>query len=396
MIRLLNFQLRLQNPITGSILYPPVRTFSTVDSLPFENAPSASIEVLSSTTLSDLRTVSLVEYDDIVRLRGAIRYHPDDTPVFVDVFEGRVQNMAKNTGSGNTVNLECVGHLAEAFKNLQKYNYSWYEANIKDVLAYVAAQGHKLGRIEYDASLIDSTTVYDYNIEDSQVMLSDVLQDLEKLSAYTKFFSTKQVYDKWGTLQNCYLTWQPIATTPTTIYKVAEGSTRLISADVTVIGEDVVTYRYVRGGTNDYNEQYKGEAVDALAIAKYGPRESLDSYTWIKSDYTCAEIAYRQLQVSKEPSVSIQVVLEGTLDARIGQLVSLNLTSLDIKGVLVNGNYPVLRVQQQLNEAGEFTTTLDLNRLKPDENLYRFGVTKQVQNCTKNQRKSQAAVIAHD
>lgn len=395
MIRILDFQLRLQNPVTGSILYPPVRTFSTVDALPFENAPSATIEVLSSSTLSELRTVSLVEYDDIVRLRGAIRYHPDDTPVFVDLFEGRVQNMQKNTGSGNTVNLECVGHIAETFKNLQKYTYSWYSADIKDVLAYVANQGHKLGRIEYDASLIDSTIVNDYKIEDSQVMLADVLQDLEKLSAYQKFFSTKQIYDKWGTLQHCYLTWKPIDTIPTTIYKVQEGTTRLISADVTIIGEDVVTYRYVRGGTNEYNEQYKGEASDPLAIAKYGPKESIDTYVWIKSNNTCSEIAGGQLQVSKEPSLSIQVILEGTLDARLGQLLSVDFKSLDIKGVVVNGNYPVLKVQQQLNDAGEFTTTLDLNHIKPDENLYRFSVTKQVQICAKNQRKTQAAEIPH-
>jgi hypothetical protein len=396
MIRLIDFQLRLQNPVTGAILYPPVRTFSTVDSLPFDNAPSASIEVLSSSTLSDLRTVSLVEYDDIVRLRGAIRYHPDDTPVFVDLFEGRVQNMGKNTGSGNTVNLDCVGHISEAFKNLQKYTYDWYGTDIKTILSYVANQGHKLGRIEYDPAYITSSGPYDYNIEEYQVMLSDILQDLEKLASYGYFFSTKQIYDKWGTLLNCYLSWEPLATTPTTIYKINEGSNRLISADVTVIGEDVVTYRYVRGGTNEYNEQYKGEATDALAIAKYGPKESIDSYTWIKSDYTCGEIARGQLQASKEPAISIQVVLEGTLDAKKGQLVSVDLQSLDIKGVSVNGNYPVLKVQQALTDSGEFTTTLDLNHITPDENLYRFGVTKQVQNCAKNQRKSQAAPIAHD
>lgn len=396
MIRIQDFQLRLQNPVTGSVLYPPVRTFSTVDALPFENSPSASIEVLSSTTLSDLRTVSLVEFDDIVRLRGAIRYHPDDTPVFVDIFEGRVQNMAKNTGSGNTVNLECVGHISETFKNLQKYNYTWYETDIKDILTYIANQGHRLGRIEYDPALISSTMIYDYNIEEYQVTLADVLQDFEKLAAYEKFFSTKQVYDKWGTLQHCYLTWEPIATVPTTIFKVKEGTNRLISADVTVIGEDVVTYRYVRGGVNNYNEQYKGESSDALAIAKYGPRESIDTYTWIKNNYTCGEIAYGQLQVSKEPSISIQVVLEGTLDAKLGQLVSVDLQSLDIKGVSVNGNYPVLKVQQQLNDSGEFTTTLDLNHIKPDENLYRFSVTKQVQTCAKNQRKTQAAELPHN
>lgn len=395
MIRLLDFQLRLQNPITGSILYPPVRTFSTVDSLPFENAPSASIEVLSSTTLTDLRTVSLVEYDDIVRLRGAIRYHPDDIPVFVDIFEGRVQNMSKNTGSGNSVTLDCVGHIAEAFNILQKYTYTWVNVDLKTILGYIALQGHKLGRIEYDASLIDPTPGYDYNIEEYQAMLSNVLQDFEKLSAFQKHFTTKQIYDKWGTLQHCYLSWQPIGTVPT-IYKIKEGSNRLLSADITLIGEDVVTYRYVRGGVDANNIQYKGEAADALAIAKYGPRESIDSFTWVKNDYTCVEIAYGQLQVSKEPSIAIQVILEGTLDAKIGQLVSVDLASLDIKGVVINGNYPVMRVQQQLNESGDFTTTLDLNHVKPDENTYRYSVTKKVLTCAQNQWRTPMLEPAHD
>lgn len=394
MIRILDFQLRLQKPDTGAILYPPVKSFSTVDSLPFENSPSASIQVLSSSTLSDLQTVSLVEFDDIVKLQGGIRYHPDDTIVYADLFEGRVQNMSKATDDGNSVSLECVGHISEAFKILQKYDKAWTTAtNIQDILAYINTQGYKLGRIEYNVADIESTVISEYEIEAYQLNLSDVLQDMEKLASYLKYFGTRQVYDKWGTLQYCYLTWKSIPTVPTQIYKVEEGTNRLISASVDVIGEDVATFRYVRGGTNDSNVQYAGDYGDSVAIAKYGPRDGIDTFTWVKSNTLCTTIATALVADSKDPYISIQAVLEGTLDAHIGDLVPVKFESLDIKGVTIDGNYPVMRVQHGLNEQGEFTTTLDLNKIKPDENLYRYSVTKQVKTCTVNQRLTQAAVI---
>lgn len=387
MIRIVDFDLRLQNPGTGAILHPPVQTFSAVDSLPFESAPSASIQVLSSSTLSDLQAVSLVEYNDIVRLQACIKYHPDDYPAYTDIFEGKVQNMSKETGSGNTVSLECVGHIAETFKNLQKYTMTWTSTNIQTILSYINTQGNKFGRLEYDVANIESTTIPEYEIKAYQLNLSDVLKGLEELVSQKKFFGTRQVYDKWGTLQHSYLTWQSIPVVPTQIYKVEEGSNRLISASVDVIGEDVATYIYIRGDTNDDTKvQYAGSASDPVAVAKYGIRDDVDTYTWIESNSLCDEVAKAKVATTKEPVVSIQAVLEGTLDAHKGDLVSVKFSSLDIKGVKIDGNYPVMKVQQSLNEQGEFTTTLDLNRIKPDENYYRYSVTKQVQTCTVNQR----------
>lgn len=386
MIKIWDYELRVQKT-DGSIRYPPIISFSSIDSIPFENAPEASIQVVSSNTLTDVQNVSLIEFDDIVRLRGCGRFDRKETPVFVDLFEGRVQNIHKATVDGNTVSLECVGHLNEAFETLETFDHTWTDSDVKTILQTLMAEGHKLSRVEFsDTDIQAGVTIPECNVTAEQMYLSDVLQESETISGKRWFFDTRQVYSGFGLLLHSYLCWQPLPTTATQKYKVVEGSNRLISATVDVVGEDVKTYRYVRGGTSDAGVQYHGDASDSVAVSVYGPRYGTDTFTWVESDSLCLEIAKGLVADSKDPYISIQAVLEGTLDAHKGDLVPVDFTSLDIKGVTISGNYTAAKVQQRLNENGGFTTTLDLGRTKLDEHeyLYKY-VTKVAKTAYKNQ-----------
>lgn len=386
MMKILDYELRIQKT-DGSIHYPPVKSFSTVDSIPFENAPEASIQVISSNTLTEIQTVSLIEFDDIVRLRGCSRFHRYETPVFVDIFEGRVQNIHKDTVDGNTASLECVGHLNEAFETLETFNHAWTDSDVKTILQTLMGEGTKLNRVEFsDTDIIAGVAIPECNVTAEQMYLSDVLQECETVSGKKWFFDTRQEYSGFGVLLHSYLSWKHLPETATQKYSVVEGSNRLISATVDVVGEDVKTFRYVRGGTNDEGVQYHGDASDSVAVSLYGPRYGTDTFTWVESDSLCLEIATGLVEESKYPYISIQVVLEGTVDAHKGDLVPVNFTSLDIKGVTISGNYTAAKIQHQLNESGEFTTTLDLGRTKLDEHeyLYKY-VTKIAKTAYKNQ-----------
>jgi len=389
MIRIADFQVQIQKPLTGEIFHPPVKSFSTIDSLPLGNAPEATIRVISSSNLNPLQTVSLVEFDDIVRLQGAIRYSEGETPVWVDIFEGRVQNQSKTYGDGNTVSLECVGHIAETFETLQRFDHVWANTDARTIIATLSGEGHQLGRIVYSEADIETGLVIpDYNIEAYQVYLADVMQDFEKLSGYKRYFSVRSSYDLYGSLLQTVLVFKSFPTVATEIYKVIEGTSRLISATVDVVGEDVKTYRYVNGGTDESGNQYNGGASDLSAVALYGPRDDVDTFTWVKSTSLCIEIAEGLLSDSKVPAVVIAVTLEGTLDAKLGDLVTVQVDSLDIKGVIISGEYTVFKVSHQLTEKGNFTTSLNLGGIKKDENDYLFlNVTKKVNTCYKNQSK---------
>lgn len=390
MIRIADFQLKIQKQLTGEIFHPPIRSFSTIDSLPLENSPEATINIISSSNLNPLQTTSLVEFDDIVRLQGSIRYSVDETPVWIDIFEGRVQNQSKTYGDGNTVSLDCVGHVSEAFEMLQCFDHTWTDTDAKVIIATISAEGHKLGRVEYSADDIETGLVIPtYNIESYQVFLSDVLQDIEKLSGYKRFFSVRSSYDSYGSLLKTVLVFKQFSTIPTEIYKVVEGTARLISATFDVVGEDVKTFRYVRGGTDATGVQYTGDAADAVAVATYGPRYEMDTFTWVKSNSLCIEIAKGLVSDSSAPTITGNVTLEGTLDAKVGDLVTVQVDSLDIKGVTISGNYTVYKVVHQLTERGDFTTKLDVGGIKKDENDYLFrNVTKKVNICYKNQSKT--------
>lgn len=388
MIRMYEYLARIQKP-TGEIYYPPVISFSTVDSLPFQNSPEASIEVIANENLSGIQSMTSIEFDDIIRLQVSIKYHPKDIPVYVNLFEGKVQNISKKCGDVDTITLQCVGHIYEVFDTLEIFEHTWTTSiDAKTIIQTLMEESHKLSRVEYDSAYIDSGVMLsEFNVEAEKMFLYQALQKIEEVSGYTKYFDTIQTYSRWGILQNIYLTFHDISSTLTRKYQIIEGTNELLSASVEAVGEDVKTFRYVKGGTDESTgTQYKGDVSDSLAVAKYGPRYGLDTFSWIMSDSLCQEVAQGLLEESKKPYVSIQCTLEGTPDAKKGDLVKVDFSTLDLKGVSASGNYNVMKVQHVLSEDGGYTTVLDLNRITMDPTEYTIKyITEKLKNCAINQ-----------
>lgn len=384
MIRLIDFQVVIEKRDTHDKYYPQVITFNTEDDLPFSKEPSASIVIASSTNLNDVKTASIIEYDDIIRLRAAERFNVLERQVWVDLFEGRVQNQSKNFGTDVNMTLTCVGHITEAKDKLLVANHSYTNIDATSILHGLVST--RLERIIYDTNYTESgITVSEYSIAAQQSYLFDVFQEMEKVSGYKWMIDVAPKYFSGGNLEKCCLVWKPLATTATKQYAAIEGTPRLISATFDVVGEDVKNYRYVRGGTDTDNNQYSSSASDADSISEYGERDRIDTYSWVKSTARCAQLASGLLTDSKLPYVAGEIVLEGTLDAHKGDLVTVKIPSLAIKNTEINGDYTVSSVKQNFTGSA-FTTTLNVGRIKKTEYDYiNQRLTQQLYTAYKNQ-----------
>jgi hypothetical protein len=387
MIRIIDVRLIIEKYDTHEKYYPKVVRFDCVDEYPFTNVPQATIEIIPNSSSGNPESVSHVEFDDIVRLQISIRYYRNEKHLWVDLFEGRIENQSKELSRNNTIQLNCVGHLVESQYALLTADKTYTNVDATVILQELVSS--RLSRIAYSSTHAESGLIIpEYNAKAQQVYMSDVFAEMEKVSGYKRIIDVKPTYTAGGNLSTCYLTWKQFSTTPTDKYKAIEGTNRLLSATFDVIGEEVRTFRYVKGGTDAAtNTQYSGNASDAAAIAKYGNRYAVDTFAWIKSNSLCTTIASGLVTDSKLPYVAGQVVLEGTPDAKKGDLVTVKIPSLEVNGLSVSGNYAVHRVRHALTEQG-YKTTLDLEKIKKNEYDYIMkNITQKVNTCYKNQVK---------
>lgn len=385
MIRLIDFKTIIEKTGTHEKYYPHVVSFNTVDSLPLTSPHSLKLVVMPPSNLSGVQSVSLVEFDDIIRLQACVRFHVLEKPVWVDIFEGRIQNPSKTLGTSLDINFDCVGHLTAAFDALCAEDKAFTNVDATAILSYICTIPGMERISYYTGSVETGTTVTEFNLKKETSYAIDGLKDLEKLSGYTKMIGIDPKYTSSGDLITCNVTWNTLSMTPVESYKIIEGSPRLLSASFDIVGEDVKNYRFVKGGTNTTGTQYAGKASDSVSIAKYGYRFASDQYGWIESDSLCNSIAHGLLQDSNEPYVAGQTVLEFTPDAKIGDLVQVKIPSLEIRGNQVEGNYTVYRVSHSYS-GGQARTTLDLGRIKKNEYDYIAGrLTQIIQIAYKNQ-----------
>jgi hypothetical protein len=383
MIRIINFRLIIEKFDTHEKYYPKVVSFDTADDSPLSNAPSATIIIIPTSNLYDVATVSLVEFDDIVRLQVSTKFHVLEKNVWVDIFEGRVQNQSKMLGESNEVELSCVGHIIEAFHKSIHVDFTYTNVDASILLQAMAAN---TVRIDYNANYIHTTlAVEEFNQVAKQNFVIDTYKEIEKLSGYSTMIDVVPVYNSARNLQTCYTRWRGLSTTATEQYAVIEGTSRLISGSFDIVGEDVKNYRYVMGKNDDNGVQYAGGGYDSASVALYGTRDQVDTFSWVKTDKLCAAIAVGLAKDSGMPYTAGQVVLEGTPDAHVGDLVNVKIPSLEVNGVEINGTYTVYRVVHSFS-GEEFQTTLDLGRIKKTEYDYLYkNITAVLQTAYKNQ-----------
>ena len=384
MIRLIDFQCKIEKFDTHEIYSPQVLGFNVIDSLPLTNAPSCTIKIAAKKRINDVMAVSQVEFDDIIRLQASVRFNVLEKHVWVDIFEGRVQNISKEFSTKSDIEFSCVGHITAAFDALIKDDRTYTGLDAKDILASLTTA--YTFRLVYNSNYVESgLAVTQYNSQKEQNFLIDAYQEMEKLSGYKRMIDVKPTYTASGKLHTVYLRWRKLPATPTKQYAIIEGTPRLRSASFDVIGEDVKNYRYVKGGMDAEGVQYSGSAVNSGSISKYSSRYVVDVFSWILSKTLCREIATGLTEESGEPYTAGQVILEGTIDAHIGDLVTVNIPSIEISGAEINGNYTVYRVNHVFT-GDDFYTVLDLGRIKKSEYDYMFkNFTQIIKTCYKNQ-----------
>ncbi|MDD4588873.1 MAG: hypothetical protein PHG06_00390 [Parabacteroides sp.] len=385
MIRIINFRLVIEKFDTHEKYYPRVVSFDTIDSYPLTDAPSATIKMISTSNLDDVSTVSQVEFDDIVRLQASARYNVLEKNVWVNIFEGRVQNQSKEYGENNEIELSCVGHIIEAYNKSIHVDFTYNNVDASILLQAMAAN---TVRIDYNASYVQTAlAVTEFNQVAKQNFVIDTYKEIEKLSGYRQMIDVVPVYSSAGNLQVCYTRWRNFSSTPTKQYAVIAGTPRLISASFDIVGEEVYNYRYIQGGEDTNGVQCEGSAYNTDSVKLYGTRDKIDTFSWIKTNQLCNAIAAGLVIDSGVPYVAGQAVLEGTIDAHIGDLVNVKIASLEVNGVEINGYYTVYRVAHSFS-GEQFTTTLDLGRIKKNEYDYiSMSLTQILKTCYKNQSK---------
>ena len=385
MIRIINSRVVIEKHDTHNKYYPQVISFSTVDEYPLSNSPSATIKIIQSSNLNGVATVSHVEFDDIVRLQVSTKYHPQEKDVWVTIFHGRVQNQSKTWGTNNDIEFECNGYINEAFYKIITVDTTW--ANV-DATVILQAVDSYMSRVKYNSNYaVSGQLVAEYNVSTDQNFIVDIYKEMEKLSGYKRKIGVEPVYDAAGNLQTCYLRWEPISSTATTKYAIREGTPRIISATFDVVGDDVFNFYHMHGGNNSAGSPYAGSAQNLESVTEYDARHKSETNTWIKSNQLCTNIAQVLADDNALPYIAGQVVLEGTPDAQVGDMVTVYIPSIEAKGAQIDGVYTVYRVVHSFSK-GAFTTTLDLGRIKKTGYDYiAKSLTQVIQTCYKNQIK---------
>lgn len=385
MIRIIDFRCLIEQHDTHEVYYPKVIGFNCVDDFPLNSAPSATITIQPNANQYNVEAVTHVGFDDIIQLQVAIRYSLIDKNVWFTIFHGRVQNQSKKFGTSNEIELTCVGHIQEAFDALMLEDKTYPAGDAADILKDLC--NNKLTRIKYDANFVEiGVRLSAYNMQAQQNYVSDAFKEMEKVCGNSWKIGIEPFYYDTGVLDTCYLTWDQLSEDPTPQYAAIAGTPRLISATFNVMGEDVKTVRYVRGDTvNDV--QYSGSATDSQAVALYGARYQVDTYTWIESNALCTTLAVGLVNDSKYPYISGQVELEGTPDAKVGDLVIVKIPQLDVNENEIDGVYTATKVTQSYSN-GQYKTLIDLNKNMKNEYSYiSQQLTKVLNVCYKNQAR---------
>lgn len=335
--------------------YLPVVSATTDDVYPF-SIPTAEIEVLANNGKVDYAANLII--DNIVRLQVTVRYSPFEKPVWYDLFEGRILTTNANFGTKQTVSLVCVGHIAESGYTLIEEAKTWATAtDLKDILSYFSQLFSRTSVSIQNATGITSP----YSTKSCQKYMKDLFMDAEKLTGYNWFFKAKGIYNSSNIITGVNITFNQFATVPTTLYKVIQGTPRLISARFDSDGQELYNNIIEFGNTPSGGTQYKGTAPDSTAIARYGKRTLTNTDTGFESNDICASFANKLLPKFKDPRASGTVVLMGTPKASIGDLVTVNIKNADIEGNPINRNMTVYKVHHEIG-FDSFRTTLDLGK----------------------------------
>jgi hypothetical protein len=372
MFFLVENRLKVQRNKGKDIYYIPVINGSTSHELPF-SSPVADFEVLSMDSAGITDYIAPIRFDDIVTLETSIRFNEEERKVWERLFEGRLLTHDSQFGVQNTAKLNCVGHADETRYTLIETAHNWTNSDIMAI--FVVLYQENLTRLIGNEELIMSgyyntitKNLTTYNLKANQKTFKDFLLDLEKITGYTWYCSVSPQYNPDGTLKEpVIINVLPLPTTPTTKYKIIEGTPRFISASFSAQGENVYTRAIELGQTTAAGVQFNGWAENVTASAKYGKRFFTETDTGFSSNQMCADFAAGIVENFSEPKISGQVVLLLTPEAKIGDYVETRIKSITLNGSPINYYLTVHKVAHNIEEC---TTTLDVGFKIDDPDKY--------------------------
>jgi len=384
MIRWVQTRLVIEKPTTHEKYYPSVLRASTQQSYPF-SISYAEIEIASNIIGSTSTYISQLRFDDIVRLQVSIKMNPNEKTIWQDIFQGRIMDLScEYSDNNNNVTIYAQGHEAEAETAIITETYTHTSQDAKTVLSYYAQK--YLTRLTYDSGYADTGKTFpQYDTTANQTYMSDLFADMEKVASYDWAIKIVPTYLN-GNLSTRYIQWKAFPATATDKYKIIEGTPRVLSADFEIAGTGVRTYYRVNGDTPSGGSQYTDYDEDTALSTLYGRRAAVETQTWVKSTPQCKTIATGLLTEAKTPEVSGQAVLMGTPEVELCDLVQCKFPSIDLNGDYIHTNLTVKRISH-LIDGGDYTTSLDLGKVRKTAYDYIGQVSKAVKTAKKNQCK---------
>lgn len=366
-------KLVIQKP-DGRFYFPKLVSVSTTETREF-SVPSATIELITNRSPYTSEYINPITEDDIVSLYVACRMSPKEKEVFIPIFEGRIDSIEGQYNTKNNTTLSCKGHLNEASKLLIEESKVWAgTVEARTILSYFVNSAHYVNRLTWlnQAPYVDQTgtvnfsdTVSAYATTADQSYLYSIFQDIEKQAAGNWNLGTKCTYTAGGLLDKTYLTWKQKSTVATDKYKAIEGTARYLGSTFKISIEDQITQYKVKGDTPSGGTQYAGGAIENTAVAKYGRKTDVDTFSQLKSIATCNSIAAGVLPSKVAASVSGTITLVGTPEARPGDLVEVYAKSTELNGAIVSGNFMAERVRQEM-ASNSYRTSIDVGAVVVD------------------------------
>jgi hypothetical protein len=300
-------------------------------------------------------------------MQVSVQYSPNEKKVWQDLFAGRVLTSKAQTGKENTATIVCSGHEAETSYSIIDEAHNFVSAtDTAAILGYFGTQ--YLSRTSISVSGNSGITAA-YMVKADQKYMKDTIADMEQISGYAYSLVAKPVYNAAQNLISCPLIWKPFDTSPTQKYKAIEGTPRFLEANFSSDGSEVYNQIIQYGNTPEGGTQYKGIGEDTDSQALYGIRTMAETNTGLESNALCGSFAVDVLPYFKVPYVSGSVTLEGTVQARIGDLCYCKIPSIDINGATIDGNYRVVGVHQEIN-FDQFETKLSLGKTQKGTSDY--------------------------
>ena len=339
-----------------NIYYPRIKNGSVSSAYPF--SVSTSNITLTPHSGDTSEYFSAFRADDIVRLQVNQTYTLGEKTVWVDIFEGRINDISTSFGSDNITSVKCVGHGNTVMQTTIDTDKTYTDKTtgyiISDLLSSFTNRLTDASPTRIDST--NSTSISEYNIKADSKNIGSVIRELEIIELQGYRFSTVPVYASDRTLSEVNPVWEAVDTSGISGAAAIENTIRLMSANFTSSISKMINKVTVYGGGAT---QFSATAIDATSQTLYGVRSKVFVDKSILSTSMCQTIANSIIARWKDPVINGNVMLRGTPQVSIADYLQCKIPSLEVNGDSIDSDYIVRRTNHNIAPES-FTTSVDV------------------------------------